>query len=207
MPNAPAVFQRGSGTLAASIEGDTTVKETPAQIIDDEVQALLYNRLASGDGTPIDTVVLGCTHYPLVKADIVAAFDRIRTQTMPDGTTPCAKLIAPTLTVVDPAAWTAQDLWRTLETANLRMPVGAKPAAASDLFFISVANPAWPSVQLSTDGTLTKDFKYGRDAGNPGREDTVIVPMTIEGLPTSAANLVKTRLPKTAESMRSAAAQ
>ena len=206
MPNAPAVFQRGSGTLAASIEGDTTVKETPAQIIDDEVQALLYNRLASGDGTPIDTVVLGCTHYPLVKADIVAAFDRIRTQTMPDGTTPCAKLIAPTLTVVDPAAWTAQDLWRTLETANLRMPVGAKPAAARDLFFISVANPAWPSVQLSPDGTLTKDFKYGRDAGNPGREDTVIVPMTIEGLPASAANLVKTRLPKTAGSLSAAGA-
>jgi hypothetical protein len=31
--------------------------------------------------------------------------------------------------------------------------------------------------------------------------------MTIEGLPASAANLVKTRLPKTAESMRNAAAQ
>lgn len=204
MPNAPTVFQRGSGTLAASIEGDAGVKETPKQIIDAEVKALLEERVAAGDSTRIDTVVLGCTHYPLVQADIVAAFDRCRMQTAPDGTTPYAKLVAPTLTVVDPAAWTAQDLWRTLASANLRMPAGAKPATAHDLFFISVANPAWPGVQLSPDGTLTKDFKYGRDAGDPGREDTVIVPMTIEGLPSSAANLVTTRLPKTAGSMRPA---
>lgn len=200
MPNAPAVFQRGSGTLAASIEGDASVQETPHQIIDAEVKALLDERVAAGDGAPIDTVVLGCTHYPLVQAEIMQAFDRLRDQRAPDGAKPYAALIAPRLKVVDPAMWTAEDLWRNLQTAKLQMPADAN-VAAQDLFFISVPNPAWPGVQLTGDGALTKDFKYGRDAGDPGREDTVIVPMTLDGLPSSAASLVTRRLPLTAASM------
>ena len=70
-----------------------------------------------------------------------------------------------------------------------------------DLFFISVANPAWTDLQPDMDGGLTKDFKYGRDAGDPGREDTVTVPMRLDRLPASAANLVYTRLPAVATSL------
>jgi glutamate racemase len=203
IPKPPEVAQRGSGTLAASIEGDPTVTESTAQIIDSEVRALLQERARSG-GMPIDTVVLGCTHYPLVESEIVQAFARLRDEKAADGSAPFGPLVSKRILVVDPARWTAQDLWRALEAFNLRAPAVASELARDhrDLFFISVANPAWPGVQLDADGGLAKDFKYGRDAGEPGREDTVIVPMRLEELPASSANLVRTRLPAVAASLR-----
>jgi glutamate racemase len=203
----PSITQRGSATLAASIEGDPAVQETPQAIIDAEVEALVAEHAKSEDRAPIDTVVLGCTHYPLVQSDIVQAFERLRQRQAADGTRPFERLVSERVAVIDPARWTAEELWRSLQAANLLLRLDTKPGANRDLFFISVANRSWPGVQLDADGSLTKDFKYGREPGNPGREDTVIVPMTIDGLPASAANLVKTRLPRTAESMRSAAAQ
>jgi glutamate racemase len=197
----PPITQRGSATLAASIEGDPAVKETPQTIIDAEVEALVAEHAKSDDRAPIDTVVLGCTHYPLVQSDIVQAFERLRQRQAADGTRPFEKLVSERVAVIDPARWTAAELWRTLQAANLLLHSDTNPGANRDLFFISVANPAWPGVQLDADGGLTKDFKYGRDPGNPGREDTVIVPMTLDGLPASAANLVRTRLPAVAANM------
>jgi hypothetical protein len=152
---------------------------------------------------PIDTVVLGCTHYPLVESEIVQAFARLRGERAADGSTPFGPLVSERIQVVDPARWTAEDLWRALEASNLRAPAvrGESSRDLRDLFFISVANPDWPGVQRSADGGLTREFKYGRDAGEPGREDTVIVPMRLEELPASSANLVRTRLPAVAASL------
>jgi hypothetical protein len=200
----PSITQRGSATLAASIEGDPAVHETPQTIIDAEVEALVAEHAKSQNRAPIDTVVLGCTHYPLVQSDIVHAFERMRQRQAADGTRPFEKLVSDHVVVIDPARWTAEELWRSLQAANLLLESHTKPGPGGDLFFISVANPAWPGVRLETDGGLAKDFKYGRDAGNPGREDTVIVPMTIDGLPASAANLVRARLPAVSAALTSA---
>jgi glutamate racemase len=201
LPGTPAVAQQGSASLAAAIEGDPSVTESVGEIIDLEVKALLNHRMENTSNPPIDTLVLGCTHYPLVQTEIVDALRRYRKFFAADGSQPFRPLLAEQVLVVDPARYTAQDLWRALDAAELRLPAGAKPVADRDLFFISVANPSWPGVQLDADGGLTKDFKYGRDAGNPGREDTVIVPMTLEGLPKPTANLVRNRLPRVAESL------
>ena len=171
-------------------------------IIDMEVKELLNRRRQTPGGPPIDTVVLGCTHYPLVQTEILATLERYRTFVASDGSQPFKGLVERDPLVVDPARFTAQDLSRALDASNLRLPAGMKPAAERDLFFLSVANPKWPGVQLEPDGGLTKEFKYGRDAGNPGREDTVIVPMTMDNLPASTAHLVRTRLPAVAASMR-----
>jgi len=200
----PSITQRGSATLAASIEGDPAVQETPQAIIDAEVEALVAEHAKSEERVPIDTVVLGCTHYPLVQSDIMQAFERMRQRRSADGTRPFEKLVSEHVAVIDPARWTAEELWRSLQAANLLLHSDTKSGPDGDLFFISVANRSWPGVQLESDGGLTKQFKYGREAGNPGREDTVIIPMTMEGLPASAANLVRTRLPTVAASMQTA---
>ena len=201
LPQAPKVVQQGSASLAAAIEGDPSVELTVPQIVDKEVKDLLNDRLRNPGSPPIDTVVLGCTHYPLVQQEFLEAFDHHRKFHANDGSQPFKALIAPQLHFVDPARWTAQDLWRALESAKLRREAGGARADAPDLFYLSVANPAWPGVQLDADGGLSKDYKYGRDAGDPGREDTAIVPMTIQALPSSTAHLVRTRLPAVAAGM------
>ena len=67
------VRQLGSASLAAAIEGDPSVKTPIRDIIRADVGAFLKSAAADG-AAPIDTLMLGCTHYPLVADEIAAAF-------------------------------------------------------------------------------------------------------------------------------------
>lgn len=194
------VRQLGSASLAAAIEGDPSVKTPIRDIIRADVGAFLKSAAADG-AAPIDTLMLGCTHYPLVADEIAAAFAYWREQPEADGRRPYAALVAPQLKQVNPAAWTAESLWRSLQGARL---MAAKPSMAGDQFYLSVPNPRWPGVVLAADGTLAYDYKYGRSPNQVGREDTVNVPMTAERLPGATARLVRDKLPLTWRSLQGA---
>lgn len=194
------VRQLGSATLAAAIEGDPSVKTPIRDIIRTEVGAFLKSA-ATDQATPIDTLMLGCTHYPLVADEISEAFAYWRDHAEADGRKPYARLIAPKLKQVNPAAWTAEALWRSLHGA--KMMAGSK-SLARDQFFVSVPNPAWPGVGLAADGSLAYDYKYGRQSGQVGREDTINLPLTADMLPAPTAKLVREKLPLTWNSLQAA---
>jgi hypothetical protein len=143
-------------------------------------------------------LMLGCTHYPLVADEIVAAFAYWRDHES-DGRKPYAALVASELKQVNPAAWTAEALWRSLQGSKM---MAVKPSSAGDLFYISVPNPAWPGVGLAADGSLSYEYKYGRQPNQVGREDTINVPMTPEKLPGATAKLVREKLPLTWRSLQ-----
>ena len=192
------VRQLGSATLAAAIEGDPSVQTPIRDIIRADVGAFLKSA-AADKAAPIDTLMLGCTHYPLVADEIVAAFAYWREQTAADGRKPYATLVASELKQVNPAAWTAEALWRSLQGAKM---MAVKPSSGGDLFYISIPNPAWPGVGLAADGSLSYEYKYGRQPGQVGREDTINVPMTPEKLPGATAKLVREKLPLTWRSLQ-----
>ena len=192
------VRQLGSATLAAAIEGDPSVQTPIRDIIRADVGAFLKSA-AADKAAPIDTLMLGCTHYPLVADEIVAAFAYWREQPSADGHKPYAALVASELKQVNPAAWTAEALWRSLQGSKM---MAVKPSSAGDLFYISVPNPAWPGVGLAADGSLTYEYKYGRQPNQAGREDTINVPMTPEKLPGATAKLVREKLPLTWRSLQ-----
>jgi len=194
------VRQLGSPTLAAAIEGEPSVKTPIRDIIRADVGAFLKSAAADQAAT-IDTLMLGCTHYPLVADEISEAFAYWRDQPDADGRKPYARLVAPKLKQVNPAAWTAEALWRSLHGA--KMMADAK-STARDLFFASVPNPAWPGVGLATDGSLTYEYKYGRQPGQVGREDTINVPLTADMLPAPTARLVREKLLLTWKSLEPA---
>ncbi|MFZ9605409.1 MAG: glutamate racemase, partial [Opitutales bacterium] len=181
------VRQLGSATLAAAIEGEPSVKTPIRDIIRADVGAFLKSAAADQAAT-IDTLMLGCTHYPLVADEISEAFAYWRDQPDADGRKPYARLVAPKLKQVNPAAWTAEALWRSLHGA--KMMADAK-SLTRDLFFVSVPNPAWPGVGLAADGSLTYEYKYGRQPGQVAREDTINVPLTADMLPAPTARLVR----------------
>ena len=192
------VRQLGSATLAAAIEGEPSVKTPIRDIIRADVGAFLKSAAADQAAT-IDTLMLGCTHYPLVADEISEAFAYWRDQPDADGRKPYARLVAPKLKQVNPAAWTAEALWRSLRGAKM---MAVTPSSAGDLFYLSVPNPAWPGVGLAADGALTYEYKYGRQPGQVGREDTINVPMTPEKLPGATAKLVREKLPLTWRSLQ-----
>jgi glutamate racemase len=192
------VRQLGSASLAAAIEGDPSLKTPIRDIIRADVGAFLKSAAADG-AAPIDTLMLGCTHYPLVADDIAEAFAYWREQSDADGRKPYAQLVAPQLKQVNPAAWTAEALWRSLYGAKM---MGVTKPTSGDQFFISVANPKWPGVVLAADGTLAYEYKYGRSPNQIGRQDTINVPMTPAMLPGATAGLVREKLPLTWRSLQ-----
>ena len=192
------VRQLGSASLAAAIEGDPSIKTPIRDIIRADVGAFLKSAAADG-AAPMDTLMLGCTHYPLVADEIAAAFAYWREQSDADGRQPYAQLVAPQLKQVNPAAWTAEALWRSLHGAKL---MAVSKSTSGDQFFISVANPKWPGVVLAADGTLAYEYKYGRSPNQIGRQDTINVPMTSAMLPGATAGLVREKLPLTWRSLQ-----
>ncbi len=185
------ITQQGSTDLAAVIEGDPSRKATVEQQIATDVRQLVETHRAATAGSgvkPLTTIVLGCTHFPLVESGIDAAFAELRNDPA------FTDFIAPRRHYVDPAEWTAKQLFRELATARLRRREGAAPAMERDLFFLSVAERTLSKTPLNPDGTLTDAYKYGRD---PGRftEDTIVVPMTRDRLPESGRKLVSEKLP------------
>jgi hypothetical protein len=156
-----------------------------------EAATLLEAQRRAG-GPAIGSIVLGCTHYPLVRDELAAALATVRTYRAPDGTQPYAATVAADVRLVDPAEATARELFVALATARLRAPGARDPAAApTAAFFISVPNPAVPGVRLAADGALDAAYRTGREPGRLDREDTVAVPLTAATLPASSAQLVR----------------
>jgi glutamate racemase len=157
-----------------------------------DVTTLVKDYRDSKGSVPIDTVVLGCTHFPLVKHEILTEFARLRSLEV-DGHRPYESLIAERIEVVDPAELTAKELFRELTRQQLRRK--SQTPAEADSFFISVANPGFSGARRGADGGLDREYKYGRAPGNLEIEDTIVVPMTRALLPATSKNLIQTRLP------------
>jgi hypothetical protein len=133
--------------------------------------------------------VLGCTHYPLVATQIEKEFLRLREERDAAGAQPNLALVGPKLTLVNPALFTAKELFRELFQRKLRLPAGEKSLAERDAFYVTVGR----------EGPLSDERKYGRE---PGRFDVVefrAVPMTGDGASRAAVEVWRKLLPAVAE--------
>ncbi len=160
-----------------------------------EVTTLVQNYHRDGGSQAIDTVVLACTHFPLVEQEILRSFDRLRNYEK-DGNFPYRRLIAEKMSVVDPAEMTAKELFRSLAKARLLLKDDQTAIISNDQFFMSVPAPGWPNIRLSTDGSLDREYKYGRSVSQLSDEDTRNVPVKTSLLPATSLNLIRERLPK-----------
>ena len=185
------ITQFGSADLAAIIEGDPAFAVTVADQVAKDVRQLVdAHRQFIGDHPPqpLAKIMLGCTHFPLALEEIDAAFSDLRKDPS------YAPFIAETREYINPAEWTARQLFRDLALAKLRHRPGMPMAVDHELLFISVPNPANSDAKITAEGALDNDYKYGRD---PGLfiEDTIIVPMTRAILPEAGRKLVSEKLP------------
>jgi glutamate racemase len=156
-----------------------------------EAATLLETQRRAG-GPAISSVVLGCTHYPLVKDELAAALAAVRSYRTPEGAQPYAATVSAEVRLVDPAEATARELFVALSVARLRAPAARTATAAPGAtFFISTPNPAAPGVRLAPDGALDAGYRVGRTTGRFDLEDTVVVPLTAATLPAASAQLVR----------------
>jgi glutamate racemase len=184
------------GLLGNSSNPDSLRLNSVANYVRYDITTLMHDYKASGATEAINTVVLGCTHFPLVEDEIRRTFARLRTLEV-DGSKPFEALISDQLEVVDPAEMTARALFRELARSGIRRVLAdSDRSTAQDQFFISVANRSCSEVRLAADGSLEADYKYARIPGRLNVEDTICVPMRISLLPDSSAKLIRSRLPE-----------
>lgn len=185
----PTIAQQGSATLAGAIEGDSAFPEAVAAYALKEARSLAEAYRKTEASAPLETIVLGCTHYPLAKTEIDTAFDTLRQDPAFSG------LIAEKRTFVNPAEATAKELFRELAQARLRLKKGETCVLPHDEFYLSVPRVEEVGIQLAADGSLDRDYKYSRSPGNLDFEDTKNIPLTPDLIPPASARLVRERLP------------
>ena len=164
------VFSQGCPGLADAIELGTADAD---QIARDNLRSLVAQYRKSGSAAPFKAVILGCTHYPF----LMATLEKTRAELGMD------------FVFIDPAVDTAEECYRTLKAEGRLAESG--PAATKVDVFVSVPSAALPAECRAADGTLARDYKYGRDAGKD-EVTTKFVPLangTVD--PVSLSRLVK----------------
>lgn len=78
-----------------------------------QTRSLLHAILAPMLADGVDTLVLGCTHYPFVQSTIAAVIAEI------DAETATSARLRPSVTIIDPAPAVARQTMRVLEKRNL----------------------------------------------------------------------------------------
>lgn len=122
--------------------------------------SLLEKMRATGIKTPMNTLILGCTHYPFMRdtiRDVLKELYNLKIR----GEFVYRTVLAEYVELVDPAVETAKEAYVEMRKLML-MNAGGKQ---DNRFFITVPNKQLSEVQLQPDGWFTYAYKYGRKEG------------------------------------------
>ena len=122
--------------------------------------SLLEKMRATGIKTPMNTLILGCTHYPFMRDTIRSVLKELYNLKL-RGEFVYRSVLAEYVELVDPAVETAKEAYLEMRKLVL-MNAGGKQ---DNRFFITVPNKQLSEVQLQPDGWFTYAYKYGRKEG------------------------------------------
>ena len=186
-------FDFGNNAVLYEKEGDSYKEfqlNSAANYARFHLVSLVEKHRSSGTKVPLESVILGCTHYPFLLDTLQAVIKELRAYKV-NGKPVYGDIIAEDFTFLDPAVYTAIECFKTLRQDNelaLRTDDGKLDA------YISV--PAFGLDPGCTDenGNLTYDFKYGRQCGT---EDvtTVFVPFSRRYLQQDNLDRIESLLP------------
>ncbi len=140
----------------------------PVNYVRYHLVSLLEKMRAQDIRQPLNTLILGCTHYPYMRDTIASVLNELYSYSDANGYR-YRSVLAAQVELIDPAIETAKEAYLALRSHTLGFS-GAdtragKVSKPDDTFFISVPNTQLPEVQLQEDGWFTNTYKYGRNAG------------------------------------------
>lgn len=121
--------------------------------------SLLEKMIAQQVRTPMNTLILGCTHYPFMRDTIRKVLKELY-DLKQDDQYRYRSVLAHQVELIDPAVETAKEAYVELRSRFLQ---NDRPVE-KDRFFITVPNTTLSEVKLQPDGWFTYDYKYGRQA-------------------------------------------
>jgi len=172
-------FAQG-GLLGTQTHPETWKLNSVQNYIRYHTTTLVEHYRQDNPGEPISTVILGCTHFPFYTDQIRASFQRLRNLTLKDGSQPYHSLISDSLIFIDPARYTAMQLYRAMEERELLLKNKENSLIRTDEFYLSVPHKATDQSNLNEEGGFVYDYKYGREPGLFDREYVKRVPLRLD---------------------------
>jgi len=139
--------------------------------------------------TPMNTLILGCTHYPFMRDTIRHVLNELYNFKM-NGEYAYRDVLAYYVELVDPAVETAKEAYLEMRKLALENQAGKK----SNVFFITTPNNNIPEAKLQTDGWFTYEYKYGRNA-NENKKFVNFVPFDNKNISAATYERLKSALP------------
>lgn len=132
----------------------------PANYVRYHLVTLLEKMLKENIKTPMNTLILGCTHYPYMIDTIAKVLNELYDYKK-DNQYRYRTCITKHVELIDPSVETAKEAYLALRSSQLTNNAGVQ----QNRFFITTPNAALPEAQLQADGWFTYGYKYGRVAG------------------------------------------
>ena len=151
---------------------------------------LLEKMRADNVSLPLNTLILGCTHYPYMKDTIAKVLKELYDFKNGD-TYRYRHLMAAHVELIDPAIETAKEAYLTMRENHLESTEVSKDKPH---FFICVPNTDLKEVQLESNGWFTYNYKYGRNAGE-NKQYIRVEPFSTKNISTATYQRFKAALP------------
>jgi glutamate racemase len=114
---------------------------------------------------PMNTLILGCTHYPFMRPIIQQVLSELYDYQDNNGYR-YRDYLSKEVALIDPSYETAKEAYVALRAMNLGTESNKK---IENKFFITIPNAGLSEIQLQEDGWFTYQYKYGRQAGESKR--------------------------------------
>jgi len=132
----------------------------PANYVRYHLVTLLEKMLKENIKTPMNTLILGCTHYPYMRDTIAKVLNELYDYKK-DNQYRYRNYLSKHVELIDPSVETAKEAYLAMRNLKLTNNVGVQ----QNRFYITIPNTALPEAQLQADGWFTYGYKYGRVAG------------------------------------------
>jgi glutamate racemase len=133
----------------------------PSNYVRYHLVSLLEKMLQEKVAKPLNTLILGCTHYPYLKDTIASVLNELY-QYKKNNEYRYRNCLAEKVELIDPSIETAKEAYLALQSRTL----ANSNTKQRNQFYITVPHTNVPKTALQPDGWFTYDYKYGRIAGS-----------------------------------------
>lgn len=163
----------------------------PSNYVRYHLVSLLEKMLQQKTEKPMNTLILGCTHYPYMRDTIAQVLKELYNYKS-NNAYRYRSCLAAHVELIDPAVETAKEAFIALRTNQLTNNIGKN----KNQFFITIPNKNLKEVKLQPDGWFTYEYKYGRIAG-ANKQYVSYVPFDKKNISPSTYNRFQLVLPTT----------
>ena len=141
----------------------------------------------------LKSIILGCTHYPYLTDEFKKGLERLYNYKNKDGNYLYRDYMIENIELIDPAVYTAKELYDYLKKEKL---FNSNGNINNSEFYISVPNKDNANNKIDNNGRFPYNFKYGRNA-NKIQEYIKIVPFSRNNISSDIMLRLQNSIPNT----------